>query len=562
MGIIEYLFVVIGMIGLWSFGRIFVRVDVFSSFLAGILVSGGIVAVTARFMPLYTRELVGAMVLMGIIYTGRELLYKVQVFPARLNIWLGIVFVLTAVYFRFFHFSNYVYQSHDVVYFSPAFEMLTADYWGNLKVPTYYPFEMAANHLLPSAVLASTGFIAPHPNMMLFIEIRYLLIIVFVSHFVIQLHRIIKTKNLFIYTIVTISLLMIYGDEISYNLIVSSFVYIFVLFQIIILILREEKNEKELLFFTIFLIASKAPVFYIAGAMGLYYWYHYKSKRFHPVVLTAGLITLCNLASWAIIPPPVAPGAGGFNLMNPLNMKELFSFAAIYGWSMVDNFKHVLSYLLAPIDFRGFGGNYPSLMDLLRSRWNSIAALSGVIIYILIKYYAVFWLGWKNLYSSLENRRIEMCGLLLYMGVSLLGWIFVRNDGFIDHQAHAYFFAAMVSMSFAIIIVSNAKKWFLVIPIALFFIYGQDPSRVLMQSSGEQRVSGKASYMAISDVKEQEGSNGFYIPAPGTPFWKMELEAMLLGLRLRAKDAPTLESMSWNDGKMRFWVLKPNEMNQ
>ena len=87
MGIIEYLFVVIGMIGLWSFGRIFVRVDVFSSFLAGILVSGGIVAVTARFMPLYTRELVGAMVLMGIIYTGRELLYKVQVFPARLNIW-------------------------------------------------------------------------------------------------------------------------------------------------------------------------------------------------------------------------------------------------------------------------------------------------------------------------------------------------------------------------------------------------------------------------------------------------------------------------------------------
>ena len=36
---------------------------------------------------------------------------------------------------------------------------------------------------------------------------------------------------------------------------------------------------------------------------------------------------------------------------------------------------------------------------------------------------------------------------------------------------------------------------------------------------------------------------------------------MLLGLRLRAKDAPALESMSQIDGKMRFWVLKPNEMN-
>jgi hypothetical protein len=561
MGIIEYLCVVLGVVGLWSFGRIFVRDYFFSSFLAGILVSGGIVAVTARFIPLYTRELVGAMVIMGIIYTGRELFLKVQVFPGGINIWLGIVFVLTAVYFRFFHFSNYVYQSHDILYFSPAFEILTADYWGNLKVPTYYPFEMAANHLLPSAVLASIGFIAPHPNMMLFVEIRYLLIIVFISHFFIQLHRIIQPKNLFNFTIVVISLLMIYGDEISYNLIVSSFVYIFVLFQIIILILRKEKNEKELLFFTIFLIASKAPVFYIAGAMGLYYWYHFKSKRFHPVVLTAGLITLCNLVSWAILPPPVAPGAGGFNLMNPLNMKDLFSFGAIYGWTMVDNFKHVLSYLFAPIDFSGFGGNYPSLMELFELRWKSIAALSVVIIYILVKYYAVFWLGWKKLYYNMGIRSIEMKGLLLYMGVSLMGWIFVRNDGLIAHQAHAYFFSAMVSMTFAIILVSNEKKWYVVIPIALFFLYGQDPSRVLMQSSGDQRVPGTASHMAISDVKEQEGSNGFYMPVPETPFWKMELETMLLGLRLRAMDAPALESLTSIDGKMRFWVLKPNEVN-
>jgi len=544
------------MICLWAFGRIFVQKDVFSSLLSGILVSGGIVAVTARFIPLYTRELVCVMAVAGILNTVREVWTKGRKIPFEINPWFMVVFLFTAFYFRFFHYSNYVYQSHDIVYLGSAFEILSSDYWGNLRVPTYYPFEMAANHLLPSAILAAIGFISPEPNILLFEEIKYLLIVLFLSNFFFQLYRIIQPKNVYIFGIVTISMLMIYGEEFSYNLIITSFVYIFVSFQILLLIFEKEQKKKEILFFTIFLVACKAPIFYIAFSMGIYFWYHYKSERFHPIVLIAGLITLCNVVTWASFPPPGAPGSGGFNLINPLNMREVLYSAHFYQWTVVDNFKLVLEYFLSPIDFSGFGGNYPSLIDLLRSRWNSILALVVVIVYIIIKYYAVFWIGWKKIYSFMEIGSIEMRGLLLYMAVSLVGWIVVRNDEIIDHQAHAYFLAAMISMTFAIILVSNERKWFLVIPFALFFLYGKDPSHVLMEHSGFARYFYAKTAMKESEVMYQEGQNGFYIPAPGTPFWKMELESMILGLRLAAKDAPPLEDMSWDDGNMRYWVLK------
>ena len=41
--------------------------DLFSSLFTGLLVAGGILAVTARFIPLYSRELVGLMAGIGVV---------------------------------------------------------------------------------------------------------------------------------------------------------------------------------------------------------------------------------------------------------------------------------------------------------------------------------------------------------------------------------------------------------------------------------------------------------------------------------------------------------------
>ena len=63
-------YLVLGLFGLFClfcFGRVFIKNDLFSSLLSVILIAGGILAFKARRIPLYTRELLGIMAIIGII---------------------------------------------------------------------------------------------------------------------------------------------------------------------------------------------------------------------------------------------------------------------------------------------------------------------------------------------------------------------------------------------------------------------------------------------------------------------------------------------------------------
>ena len=78
-----------------------------------------------------------------------KIVYDLKILP---------IVILVGAFFRIFHFSNWIIESHDILYFSPAIEMLNSTYFGNLKVPYYYPYELSANHLTPAGFLVSVGF--------------------------------------------------------------------------------------------------------------------------------------------------------------------------------------------------------------------------------------------------------------------------------------------------------------------------------------------------------------------------------------------------------------------
>ena len=147
----------IGMVLMWLWGRVLINNDIFSSFLAGAASAGCILSFTVRFIPIYTREILIVLVLLGLIKFLFD--YKNKNFSVDFDLQILPVLLIISLFFRIFHYQNWLIESHDIFYFSPSIEMLNANYFGNIRVPYYYPYELASNHLLPAGFISSIGFL-------------------------------------------------------------------------------------------------------------------------------------------------------------------------------------------------------------------------------------------------------------------------------------------------------------------------------------------------------------------------------------------------------------------
>ena len=506
---------------MWLWGRVLVKNDIFVSVLAGATTAGCILSFTVRFVPLYTREILFIMVLVGLIkfivdYKNNNLTieYDLKILP---------VIIIVGIFFRIFHYQNWIIESHDILYFSPSIEMLNANYFGNIRVPYYYPYELSSNHLLPAGFVSSIGFLNMKPNLLYFLEIRYIAAILFIANVLFQIYEK-KNIKLWVYCLGVYFLFFIYGEEISYNLAVSSFVYVFLLFQIFLSSFKKGR-EIELLFFSILLIAAKAPIFYIAVALSFYLWFKNKNIRFSPLTIFSGLIVFLSLVSIAIIPPPSEPVS--FSIINPFNKDSLLSFAAIKGWTVSDNFK----LLIEPyIDITGFGRNM-GMIEIIKGKLMSIIFLAILIGYLIIKYYLPFY------FLNKKHKNIEYNLFFIYMLVSLIGWLIVRNGGLLMHQAHAYLLASIVSFLFILMYSSKKTMLYIIVPIGSFFLYGHNPTYISSKAVYEDKKDINGKFMRYADIDTTVNNlEKNYIIKKNDPYWKSEYQAMMLGKRILADD--------------------------
>ncbi len=339
---IQYLYIIPGILLLAIFGRMITKQNFSSSLLAGLLVLSSIIAITSRYIPSYNLMIIKALLVLGILFYLYELAKNLKLQENYLGSLLisknnlvatSAIALITAVYFINFHYQFLPFESHSVLYFAPSFEILKADYMGNLRVSTHYPSEFSAMHLIPSAAVSVVGFLNPAPNLAYFTEIRYILVIIFFTNFIYSLYIILKPKP---WKLLFVCFLVfgIYGEEINYNLYVSSFIYVFVLLEIFIRILKinldnsdqptQNKSLQELLFFVVMLIICKAPIFYIAGAFAFYIWWKNKELRFAPLTVLGGILVLANMYSWldmSFISTESIRNASKFTLKGVLNLK-------------------------------------------------------------------------------------------------------------------------------------------------------------------------------------------------------------------------------------------------
>ena len=529
MEIIAYFYIAAGLFFLWCWGRVFIKMDLFSSLFTGLLVAGGILAVTARFIPLYSRELVGLMAGIGVVVLLVD--FRKNKLHIKWDKFLLPAIVFIAIFFRYMHFQNWDYSAEDIIHDSPALEMLSADYIGNLRLFYYYPYEMAASHILHAAVSAAIAFLYPHPNLILVKEISYILVVLFFANFIVQFFRICQMQ-LTHYLLTLICCFGIFGLEIGFQLTFTSLLYVLVLLQLLILFFKKGFFRQELLFFSMMLIVTRAPIFYIGGILACYLWVRYKDYRFTPLTIFTSVIVVANIFSWIIIPPPFGVNVS-FDILNPFNPKlGLAGFFGLSGWILPDNFVTLLMpelWLDGSFYSLGKVGKEASLLSLIQYYFPQVIAIICLLVYIVIKYYATFFVA-----HYFSNGKVVIDAFFIYMIISLLGFLIVRNGGSISQQVHAFWAASVVSFAYVLIVVSKERKILLgLVPIALFYWYGYNPTQIPTWYKTPDPPQATFESHPWPDRRD-----GFYLPKPHEILSRhMELKAMMTGLRLRARDA-------------------------
>jgi hypothetical protein len=538
---INYLQIFAAITLLAMFGRLLTKKNIVHSFFAGALFIAAVISISARYVPAYNLCLIHGLLLIGVLYFVYELFFKkvsVQSFKLEKPTALILAILFSAIFFINFQFYFWNYESHNILYLAPAFEILKADYLGNLRVSTHYPSELSALHLFHAAFVATIGFLNKSPNLAFFTEIKYLCIVIFFSNLIYFLYcryRVALPKIIFFVVIV----FQIYGEEISYNLSISSFIYLFVLVAIftILIEVKEEKDHGQnsllLLFYSIILVICKAPIFYIAGVFAFYLWLKHEKIRFHPLLILTISLTLGNMLTWVDFvsrSTEVIKNSGGFTL------NHSFQFNEVNGWSLDDSVK-----------------------ILLKSTNHSYYLVAlAMFFYMMCKYYLVASLlifNKRPTLSKFKEMSIYDRAVILYLLASLIGVLIIRNgDGTIGHQAHAYFLASTFAWLFLLkYLLENHENIKIKLALSVVFVIAVLPNQLffLVLPNKHMTIGGKEyHFLKYRDAEIQINEDGFYKPESGEPYWKMELQSQLSGLRIKQKDVACLSS-----GQLRHWVI-------
>jgi hypothetical protein len=417
------------------------------------------------------------------------------------------LFLFFLFYFRGLSSLNYVFESHDLVYFSWVNDFLCADYHGPLRSSVVWPKLMTSNHLLPGSFLSALSTIIIYPNLITTIDIRYYFLSFYFATFIIfwsQQRNVLIVKLLVLF----VGILSIYGQEIGYELRISSFLYIVILLELLkgIIFL---KNNTNITAFSYLLILAKGPILFIA--IGLSIWYSIKPIKliFTKLNVFILLIIFINIFTWIIVPPPQYPL--NFEFASPIN--AVLPLNAVKSWFIPD-----FGYELI---VKNITGKYLTLF---------------LVFYIVFKYYIIFFLtspylkGDKNVRYKSNS---QLVGLELYVLISLSGFIFIRHAGSIGHVAHAYLLMAILT-SFCIIdnLINYPSKTKYIIFILLSIIYGNTTTFI-----DPFKYTNSETMKSISAIKKHQLGKfkidgKFYIPETGESPAISQMKASMLGLRL------------------------------
>ena len=452
----------------------------------------------------------------------------------------GLLLLVVAWGLRFFSAQNYIFESHDILYFSPALEMLQADYFGSLRLFTYYPETMASFHHFSSGILAALLLPLETPTLIDTANARYVIMVAGLFLFLRPLlrHRFLAGLA------ICLALLTIYGEEINYSLTISSYFYVLVLFGIVALLVRRDEPPQVFVLLLFVLACAKGPIFYSAFLAALFAAAVFWRQINRPLIAVFLVFVLAAVAAWTVPPPPYAGQQLGLSLYRGLSgaaAREAMS--GVTGWTMHDPVVRQIG--------RWFGENaLPTALILL---------VLNTVKYYLFSFFAVHALGRRfagadGARPAPDQQKMAMV-LAAYLVLSLAGFLWVRNGLLASHQAHGPLLAAALSAALLSVWATQRQSPVLPLLVCAGLLVFYAPRTFEIALPNHHVREGRLAGLAEGDSAWQVGrplpapsADGWYRPAPGEAMIKSQLLAGLTGQRLRKTDAPSAP-----DGVIRFW---------
>ena len=239
----------------------------------GILITSLILALTSRFVPNLSREVVMLISLVSILFIlFKNLSYKGRdklVWKAKINLRMAIhslIFLAFAgLYLIELSPFLYKFESHDVHVFGPTIEAFNASYSGNLKNPVSFPEFLSSYHTLPGLFVGAASFTNPQITLLSLITTKYLLMTLFFG--LVYYYGFTKVDNKLLYIFSLLMVLFLFKETFYYTLSISSFLYALTLLIIgkTALAIKSESNFDEKVLFVVLLsilMVMKIPIFY------------------------------------------------------------------------------------------------------------------------------------------------------------------------------------------------------------------------------------------------------------------------------------------------------------
>ena len=307
-------------------------------YLTGLFSIAILIPILIRFVPGYIYNFIYLVLISNFIYFLLKKKHIELFFKIKKSFKYFIIFILInmffIIFFNNFHYKNFIYESHDVVYWGPSIELYYSDYVGNIRNFTYYPTELTGHPLFPTSVLSAASFLINDLTLISLLEVRYLLIcnILMITCFLFyQTNKGFKEKNYIYYFLLFIILMYSFENFIGYSFLYSGIFtgLIFLLF----LANFENTNETSIKFnsyLSLFLLVTKPGIVFIFFIFPVYYFLKYKIVRKDILFYILSLFIFLNMLTWVMVDTPIANTS--LAIFNPFKLSDYLQTLLMSGW--------------------------------------------------------------------------------------------------------------------------------------------------------------------------------------------------------------------------------------
>ena len=307
-------------------------------YLTGLFSIAILIPILIRFVPGYTYNFIYLVLISSFIYFLLKKKHIELFFKIKKSFKHFIIFILInlffIIFFYDFHYKNFIYESHDVVYWGPSIELYYSDYIGNIRNFTYYPTELTGHPLFPTSVLSAASFLINNLTLIPLLEVRYLLIcniLMITCYLFHQTNKCFKEINYIYYFLLFIILMYSFENFIGYSFLFSG---IFTALIFILLLANFENTDETSIKFnsylSLFLLVTKPGIVFIFFIFPIYYFFKYRIVRKDILFYILSLFIFLNMLTWVLIDTPIANTS--LSIFNPFKLSDYHQTLLMSSW--------------------------------------------------------------------------------------------------------------------------------------------------------------------------------------------------------------------------------------